>query len=344
MVDERIKKIAIGDPEIADVRAISSYEILINGKSGGSTSLIIWTTTDKIERKVIVSEIDSDRIYKELKELLSGIGGVKIKTQSGKVILDGEVSNDRDLPVVEDLLRRYKGMIMNYIKLPVQMIKINARVVEISTSDDSQIGVDWQKKFEFVEDTIEGIYSLGQISRTTKLDAVLDFFAQDGKAKIVARPNIIVINGKTATFHSGGRLLIPTISANNVSVEEKPYGVDLTITPFGDRKSNLINTAVAIEVSTLDWANAVKSSEATIPAIKDRKISTQIDIKLGKTIVIAGLLMEEEQEFTKRVPILGHIPLLGLLFSTSEVKKSKTELVIFLTPSFVNFLGEEILE
>ncbi len=342
--DEKIKKIAIGDPAIADVRALSSLEILINAKKEGSTSLIVWTKSRKITKKIIVSKIDVKAVLSELRTLLKGVKGIRIRAEAGKVILDGEIINAKDIPIVEKIVKKYRGKIINFVKLPVQMIKINARIVEIWTSDNSAIGIDWQKKFQFVEEKIKGVYSIGKISRTTKIDAVLDLFIKEGKAKIVARPNIIVINGRMASFHSGGKLLVPVISENNLSIEEKPYGVDLKILPYGDRKSNLIKTKVNIEVSTVDWENAVKYAGGTIPAIKNRNIETEIDVKLGKTIVIAGLLMEEEQTFEKKIPILGHIPLLGLLFTSKEVKKYRTELVVFLTPSFINFLGEEIIE
>ncbi len=341
---EKIKKVAIGDPEVADVNTVSSYELLINAKNEGSTSLILWVGKEKSTRKIIVTKVDVSAVLSEIKTMLKGVKGISVNLRSGSVVLEGEIENEKDAVIIQNIVDKYKGQIKNFVKLPVQMIKINARIVEMGTTDDSSIGIDWQKKFQFVENTVEGIYQIGKISRTTKVDAMLDFLANEGSAKIVARPNIIVINGKLATFHSGGKILIPVSSQGDVSVEEKSYGVDLQILPFGDRKSGLVRSKVKIEVSTLDWANAVKYSEGTIPSIRDRRIETEIDVKVGTTIVIAGLLMEEDQEYKKKVPILGSIPLLGLLFSSTEIRKSKTELVIFLTPSFVNYLGEEIIE
>ena len=341
---EKIKKVAIGDPEIADVKTVSSYELLINGKNEGITSLILWIGKEKITKKIIVSKVDVSVVLSEIKALLKEVKGISVSLRSGSVVLEGEIENEKDTVTVQNIIEKYKGKIRNFVKLPVQMIKINARIVEIGTKDDSSIGIDWQKKFQFVENTIEGIYQIGKISRTTKVDAMLDFLASEGSAKIIARPNIIVINGKLATFHSGGKILVPVSSQGDVSVEEKSYGVDLQILPYGDRKSGLVRSKVKIEVSTLDWQNAVKYSGGTIPSIRDRKIETEIDVKVGTTIVIAGLLMEEDQKYKKKVPILGSIPLLGLLFSSTDTRKSKTELVIFLTPSFVNFLGEEIIE
>ncbi|MDD5067779.1 MAG: pilus assembly protein N-terminal domain-containing protein [bacterium] len=342
---EVIKKVSIGDPKVADVKVLSNTEILVNGKQEGSTSLIIWTSATTLTKKIIVSSVNADVVRQELSSLLQGVKGVTLSIKAGKVVLDGEVTDQKDVTIVDNVLKRYGDKIMNFVKLPFQMIKINARVVEIGESSDSSLGVNWQKKFEFVEGSIKGLYQIGQMTRATKVDAILDFMVQEGKAKVVARPNIIVINGESASFHSGGRILVPVgKDMNNVSIDEKSYGVNLKVLPYGDRKSNLIKTKVEIEVSTLDWKNGVTTANGTVPAIRDRKIETQIDIKLGRTIVIGGLLTEEESILEDKVPILGYIPLLGLLFSSRQKVIYKTELVIFLTPSFVNFFGEEIVE
>ncbi len=342
--NSRIKKIAIADPSIADVRTLSHYELLINGKKEGSTSLIVWTKSDKISKKIIVSSVDLEKILKEVRKKLKKIQNIKVKVRNGKVMLEGKIISNNDAKVVEGIILKYKNAILNFVTLPVQMVKIEVRVIEIGKRDNLTIGINWKKKFQFIEGKIEGLAQIGEISRTTKVDAVLDFMAQEGKAKIVARPNIIVINGKTASFHSGGTLLLPLISDNQSSVDEKSYGVDLKILPYGDRKSGLVRCHVDIEVSTLDYENAVKTGEGTFPAVKDRRISTEVDVKVGKTIVIGGLLMEEEQIVVNKVPILGSIPLLGYLFSSKDILKIETELLIFLTPSFVNFFGEEIIE
>lgn len=345
-IEETINKISIGDKQVLSVRAISSTEILLTGKNVGETSLIIWTDKGKkITKKIVVAEVDIKEVMREVKRLLKDVKGVKSSIKKGKIILEGKVEKDKDVTIISGLISKYRGIIVSFVHLPVQMIKINARIVEISTSFERGLGVDWQKRFSFIENEIKGIYQIGKIERETKLDAMLEFLEKEGKAKIIARPNIIVVNGEKAEFHSGGKILVPVYSQGQVaSIEEKEYGVKLLVTPSGDRESGLIHTSVNIEVSSLDWKNGVTYEGGTVPAIKSRKINTIIDVKLGKTIVIGGLLMDEEEKFEKRVPILGYIPLLGLLFKSTEKKVYKTELAIFLTPSFINFVGEEIIE
>ncbi|MBN1898530.1 MAG: pilus assembly protein N-terminal domain-containing protein [Spirochaetes bacterium] len=344
--DTPVNKISIGDKQIAGVRALSSTEILLTGKNIGVTSIIIWTDEGtKLSKEVVVSEADLGKVMGEVRDALRRVKGVSASMKKEKIVLEGRVEDDRDVTIISGLLSKYRGVITSFVSLPVQMIKINARVVEISGTYERNLGVDWQRRFNFQENDIRGVYQVGKIERLTKLDAWLEAQEKEGKAKIIARPNIIVVNGQTAEFHSGGKILIPMFSEGQVaSVDEKEYGVKLFVVPSGDRQSGLIHTAVNIEVSSLDWKNGVAYSGGTIPAIKTRNLNTIIDIKLGKTIVIGGLLMDEEEEFEQRVPILGHIPLLGLLFKYTEKKAYKTELAIFLTPSFINFIGEEISE
>ncbi len=134
---EKIKKVAIGDPEVADVKTVSSYELLINAKSEGSTSLILWIGKEKTTKKIIVTKVDVSAVLSEIKTMLKGVKGISVNLRSGSVVLEGEIENEKDAVIIQNIADKYKGQITNFVKLPVQMVKINVRMDEMGTTDDS---------------------------------------------------------------------------------------------------------------------------------------------------------------------------------------------------------------
>ena len=103
-----------------------------------------------------------------------------------------------------------------------------------------------------------------------------------------------------------------------------------TVTPTGS-----IHLQVSPEVSTLDFSNAVTLQGFLIPALSQRKMDTEVELKDGETFAIAGLLDNRVQQTIDKLPWIGDIPILGQLFSSRSTKKTNTELLVLITPHFV---------
>ena len=108
--------------------------------------------------------------------------------------------------------------------------------------------------------------------------------------------------------------------------------------------SGVISLQLAPEVSSLDYNNSVELSGFTIPSLRTRKAQTTVELKDGEILVVGGLMLEEETQVRRRIPILGHIPLLGYLFSDTENISSVSELMIVVSPHIVRALppGSEV--
>jgi len=91
----------------------------------------------------------------------------------------------------------------------------------------------------------------------------------------------------------------------------------------------------------LDWANAITLSGYRVPAIHTRKADATVELNSGQSVVLGGLLSTEETKTIKRIPILGHIPILNFFFSKKETTKSETELLIIVSPRIVYSIAEE---
>lgn len=171
----------------------------------------------------------------------------------------------------------------------------------------------------------------------SKINTQINAMVEQGKARVISRPNITTMSGKPATILVGGEVPYPTVDTNgNVTVEYKPYGISLQLNnPTVDREGNVTSDLTAI-VSRLDWANAVTANGYSMPALTTRTAATVVNIPSGMTMAIGGLLNSEDSKTLKKVPLLGDIPILGELFKYHDNSKQKSEIMILITPRVVN--------
>jgi pilus assembly protein CpaC len=177
-----------------------------------------------------------------------------------------------------------------------------------------------------------------------KFMATIRALEDKGAFKMLAEPNLIVANGDKGKFHVGGEF--PVVVAGGIgaaaaaSVTYKPYGVQLNfepkITPTGEIYIKLFQ-----EVSEIDFANGVVISGFTIPAVKQRKSETGLQLADGQTFVLAGILSNKTTKKITKIPLLGDIPILGALFRTVSYLNDETELLVMVTPKIVRPLNKD---
>jgi pilus assembly protein CpaC len=159
-----------------------------------------------------------------------------------------------------------------------------------------------------------------------------------GLFQSLAEPNLVAQNGREASFLAGGEYPYPAIqgAAGNLSVTIvfKEFGIRLSFTPTvldGDT----IHLKVKPEVSALDFTNAVTYQGFRIPALTTRRADTEVELQDGQTFAIAGLLNNTVTETMQKIPGIGDVPILGLLFKSRALQKQQTELVVMITPQIL---------
>lgn len=157
---------------------------------------------------------------------------------------------------------------------------------------------------------------------------------QKSLLQILAEPNLIAMNGKEASFLAGGQFPFPVVQPGQgftaVSISFKDFGVRLSFTPVIMPNGN-IHLKVAPEVSELDFTNALTISGFTVPALATRKAETEFELQDGQSFVIAGLLDNRVTDVVDKIAGLGDIPILGNLFKSKNLQKSKSELMVLCT-------------
>jgi type IV pilus secretin PilQ/predicted competence protein len=265
------------------------------------------------------------------------------------------VTSPRVIAEIQELVRT--------LDVPARQVMLEARVIEVSTDDVKQLGLDWdllsRQGFIFVEGNYDSSIGTGEQIRDLKLfrntpgtkdiwelknfsrfaqvyRAAIDLMIRNGSARVLANPKIATLNGREASMLIGARIpftVTGTVFAGGGAapverVEREEVGVKLNITPLINA-DGYITTEIRPEVSSV---TAFTGTNNDLPIVSTRQVSTTVRLKDGNSVIIGGLLSEEKTTSVTRVPILGSIPGLGYLFRHQSVRTSKKDLVIEVTP------------
>lgn len=374
----KITRIAIGNPEIADVRMLSARDYLLIGKKAGSTSLIVWSANGVREEYSVYVSGDDQGMASAIQQAI-GYPGITAQMMNGKVLLRGTVKNQYEHDTAIKIAQLYLGSgggstssattasgtngsqgsatdenIIDLLEMshPSQ-IRLEAQLIEINTDDEKNLGIQyWSPTLGNSSSGVTAgssglVYagedfshprgSFGWIgSHLSTIDASLQALVTNGKARILSRPSITTMSGKTANILIGGRIPIPTSAGDGeISIDWREYGIRLNIEPVVDGE-NKITSKVHAEVSTLDYGHAVVENNFSIPALASREADAVINVRSGATMAIGGLLNSEDSKTVSKIPLLGDLPIIGQFFRHTSKTRDNRELLILITPTLVS--------
>ena len=354
----------IANPGIADINTLSDRSIYVLGKIPGRTTLTLISADGKLISNVDVHVTPDIAEFKErLQQILPG-ETIEVRTANDGIVLSGTVSSTAKLDRALDLANRYApDRVSNLMSVGgTQQVMLKVRFAEmqrsVSKSLDASLGI------RSTSDTVGGTIGTGILSNGTRLDGIFDdgtttspnesngafslgFSAgslefavllealeSKGMVRTLAEPNLTALSGQEAKFLAGGEYPIPVSSQDGISIEYKPFGVELNFTPVvvdGD----IINLTINAAVSSIDTSNSVIADGFEVNAFRRRETSTTVEMRDGESFAIAGLLQDDFRDLNGQVPWVGDIPIIGALFRSSEYQRSQSELVIIVTPHLV---------
>jgi pilus assembly protein CpaC len=361
-----IARIAASSPEIVDAVTASSKEVLFHAKGLGSATMVIWSKSGERKTYNVTVEPNLDPIRRLLREAFPD-EHLDIAASMGSLALIGQASSqavvERALALVSGSV---KGAVSNVNVAPASaenQVILRVRFAEMDRTTAIQFGVNLLSTGAL--NTVGGIstgqFPAGAISQITgnmpasassftlsdmlnifafrpdlNLAAMIEDLQSRGLVQMLAEPNLVATNGKEASFLAGGEIPVPVAQAGAstgaIAVQYREYGIRLSFTPW-ITPQHTIRIHVKPEVSALDHSNGVASSGFNIPALTTRKIETDVELGEGQSFAIAGLIDDQVTENLSQVPGLAHIPVLGALFKSRSESKSKTELIVIVTPS-----------
>jgi Flp pilus assembly secretin CpaC len=180
--------------------------------------------------------------------------------------------------------------------------------------------------------------STGTYGFFNPIGAAISALETNNKAKTLAKPNLVVLDGQDANVQVGGQIPIPLVSSSGgtsaLTVSYQTYGVMLKVTPTVTGKDT-VQLKIVADVSALDQANAVQENGFVIPALTTRHAETIVNVRDGQSLAIGGLLQSNKGSTLKKIPVLGDLPILGDFFKSKTWTTSNTDLIIMLTPHLI---------
>jgi pilus assembly protein CpaC len=170
------------------------------------------------------------------------------------------------------------------------------------------------------------------------IDALINAAKSRGDFRSLAEPNLVTLPGREAYFLAGGEFPFPTIQAGAsnqaLTIVFKEFGIRLRYTPTVLR-SGAIRLKLAPEVSSLDFANGLVVGGFQIPTILSRRAETEVELRPGQYLAIAGLMDNNMLKNVTKIPILGDLPIIGELFKSRETRQGRRELLVLISPELI---------
>lgn len=363
-----IDQVVIGSPDIADIKLLTSRQILILGKKPGHTNLVF---RDKQRALIAVIDVvvgyDRDGIKRKIFEAMPDERQIEVHGENDAVMLKGEVSSLLNMNTALSIASSFvpKDKVINMLEVGGgQQVMLKVKISEVERRSLRELGVQMQIEDSGLSHTwsiytgdpttvtnrlLSGSYIDSPTSDFDLLGFQIQALENKGLAKVLAEPNLTALSGQEASFLAGGEIPVPVAQtaagigvgvAPAITVEYKEFGVGLKFTPtvLSNKKINLKLNA---EVSEIDRALSSSTGVGTAFGISTRRAGTTIEVADGQSFAIAGLMTSNMNNDKDQVPGLGDIPILGTLFSSTSFSRDESELVIAVTPKLVKPVTED---
>lgn len=374
-----VREVRVVNPEIADVNPLSPRQILVNGKTFGSTQLVALIDGGAQQTFTVAVDLDLERLQASVR---AAVPRAKVQATAllDSVVLSGTVPDADSAERIMQIAGVYSKSVINHLRVAgVQQVLLRCTVAEVNRAATRQLGINgWLAgsnfKDMFVVNQIGGINPAnigapGNYSVTSRIpfaigdDGIpltatptlsfgfprvqmqifLQALRENGLLRVLAEPNLVTISGQEANFLAGGEFPVPVPQSglgNGITIEFREFGVRLKFTPTV-LSDDIVRLKVAPEVSEPDFSTAVSIGGFAVPGLVQRRVETVVELGPGQTFAIGGLLSERTRATSSKVPALGELPVLGALFSSTMYQSNESELVVLVTPELVSALNPD---
>lgn len=359
VIDARTERVAVGNGKIVSVSPVGGEQLVLIGHSAGSTVVQLWLRGGGMHRIAVqVAANDLAATLGAVQGLLQGVEGVQARQRGDRIVLEGDAADARARGRAAAVAALYPGVVLDFVGKPgwELMVHVDVRIVEFRRGGLRELGIRWRDEVdgpsagviadllandrfrvlptesripETAFDPLPGKTGWqGYLGLSTVLDSRLRLLEQSGEATLVAEPRLSCRSGGSARFVAGGEIPVPVVNGvGSTDVEYREYGVILDIRPVADA-SGAISAHIETELSQVDPTQRV----AGVPGLLKRRSTTDVNLRAGETLVIAGLTSRLRSLDDSGIPMLARLPFAGRLFGVRGRRHEDTELVIFLTP------------
>ena len=358
----QVLRIALGSGRVLQANWLDDRQLLLIPEAPGETTLHLWLKGGGIRKyQILVTESNSVRLAQDMNLLLGDNSGVRARALGDRILLEGQNPTEEGAWRAAELVKRYPQVISLVSRRGYeQMINLEVKMIEIGRNALKQLGVRWQgggagdwavsgPSFGVIGDfkrsgaflpeggaaATRGFAVAPRIhpfatsaSMVSSLSSMIDLMVQNGDAAVLAEPRLSTRSGGKARFVAGGELPIPVLSANGAAnVDFKEYGVRFEVEPVVNAQG-VISASLHTEVSSIDDEVTVMG----VPGLRKQSSNTDVNLRPGETLVIAGMVRNEMSGAITKIPGLGDLPILGHLFRSKRFRQRESEMVVLITP------------
>jgi pilus assembly protein CpaC len=321
----------------------------VNGRGIGTTSVIVWSQTGEVTLYTVEVTADAETIERQIKQLYPDVA-IAVAASGNHVILSGQLRDPAVARRALELASASGASVINNLEAPTaELVLLRVRFAEVSRSAverfSTAIGAlnphrlsspnedDADSRIETLSDGIVRLFLLGAAD---SLDVLLTALKGRGEFRSLAEPNLLALAGEQASFLAGGEFPFPVVQGvtGAVTIVWKEFGVRLIFTPEVTNTGG-IRLTIEPEVSSLDFANALSFEGFRIPSVLTRRARTEVELREGEHLAIAGLLDNTRTENITKIPLLGDIPILGTFFRSKDAQQNRSELLVLVTPHII---------
>ncbi len=363
-----VKRVSVGQPDIADIQAFADNLLLVTAKKAGTTQVIVWDENNQSQSIDVNVEIPLDQLKDLIGKLAPG-SNIELSVANDTIVLRGQAPNLTVAKQIGDVAGAY-GKVQNFIEVAGgQTVAVQVQFAEVSRSVTNSLGVNWGfQDGTSVFGSVPGgsgplslqagsdgfVNALGVAETATGFDLFgvgrignspfayfIKALRENNLLRVLQEPNLTTTSGEPASFLAGGQVAVPVPADNgSIGIEYKEFGVRLLLTPIvlGNGKIRLVMEA---ESSDLDYANGTTIQSARVPGLRTRRVQSSVEMGEGQTMSVAGLLDDSVIATRSSIPGLGDLPVLGQLFRSTRYQRKETELVILITPRLASAMNPD---
>ena len=356
---QNVKNYSEGSPGVIEVKLTTdnSQFVIAGRKPGSTTMLLIKNDGSQVTLTIHVFARSPAVVEKELTQLLEGMSGVRVKRVGARIVLDGTVGSETELKRVQHVATLYPNQVESLVTLPggggastvdtKYIVRIDFYFIQYDKNSSYGVGLGWpgsiggdavvksQVSFDFV-----GGSRAATASITNQPIPRLDIASRKGWAKVLKQATVVTNNGVEANFQNGGEQNFTVNTGLTVGVQRIQFGTDVTVLPRYNPQKREVEMKLVADVSDLTSS----SGSTSLPGRTTSKLTTNITLKLGQSIVLSGIRTKSQAHAVDGLPGLSDIPVLGLLFGTHSNSELQTEGAIFVVPNVVEAVPSQAAE
>jgi pilus assembly protein CpaC len=376
------KEVFVANPAIANAVVRSARKLFVIGVANGSTTIMALDSEGR-QIAALEMQIGREPglLQKTLKTALPH-ADIKAVSIGDSIILTGVADTVLEAQKAVDIAKGFVGLsqtasgnvegkVINSMSIRGRdQVMLKVTVAEVKRTALKQLGVNMNGNWEIAGKTIGGRFdnqftgsliqppsalSAGaQLGTAVAKQVDVKMLERQGILRTLAEPTLTAISGETAKFVAGGEIPVPRAEeaapvnillgtgGTRIQIEYRPYGVMLNFTPTVLSEGR-ISLSIATEVTEIDAENSFKLTQVSVPAFRQRKAFTTIELPSGGSLVTAGLIQQVSRQTVNGLPGLMNIPVLGSLFRSRDYYREETELMMIVTPYIAKPSGPNAL-